>query len=143
MQNPTPPPHFFSESHQKKCSPLHQALQRTATANAAACNERGSAMSERQHLYIIYRSAERRTNIQDRSAKFNIYRVSLPRRKSFKQAIRQKEARLVQNDWTVTNDSSLCRSAYSISTHASTNAKKSHQYWRDSNFFLYLCKRID
>lgn len=54
MQNPTPPPHFFPESHQKKCSPLHQALQRTATANAAACNERGSAMSERQHLYIIY-----------------------------------------------------------------------------------------
>ena len=45
---------LFSESHQKKCSPLHQALQRTATANAAACNERGSAMSERQHLYIIY-----------------------------------------------------------------------------------------
>lgn len=37
-------------------------MQRAATANAAACNERGSAMSERQHLYInIYRSAERRT----------------------------------------------------------------------------------
>ena len=47
MQNPTPPPHFFPESHQKKCSPLHQAMQRAATANAAACNERGNAMSER------------------------------------------------------------------------------------------------
>lgn len=54
MQNPTPPSHFFSENHQKKCSPLHQPLQRAATANAAVCNERGSAMSERQHLYIIY-----------------------------------------------------------------------------------------
>lgn len=52
---------LFSESHQKKCSPLHQALQRAATANAAACNERGSAMNERQQLHIIYRSAEQRT----------------------------------------------------------------------------------
>ena len=49
---------LFSESHQKKCSPLHQALQRTATANAAACNERGSAMSERQQLHIIYIGAQ-------------------------------------------------------------------------------------
>lgn len=58
MQNPTPPPHFFSESHQKKCSPLHQAMQRAATANAAVCNEGGSTMSERQHLYIIYIGAQ-------------------------------------------------------------------------------------
>ena len=49
---------LFKENCGKKCSPLHQALQRTATANAAARNERGSAMSERLHLYIIYIGAQ-------------------------------------------------------------------------------------
>ena len=118
-------------------------MQPAAPSHATRCNGQRSGLQRKgqRHertaatTHYMYRSAEQRTNIQNRSAKFNIYRVSLPRRKSFKQAIRQKEARLVQNDWTVTNDSSQCRSAHSISTHASTNAKKSHQYRRDSIFF--------
>ena len=91
-----------------------EEMKPTASSLATYCNGQRSGLQRKgqRHertaalIHYIYRSAERRTNIQDRSAKFNIYRVSLPRRKSFKQAIRQKEARLVQNDWTVTNDSS-------------------------------------
>ena len=105
-ESDTASPLFFrkpSEEMQPAASSLatHCNGQRSGLQRKGQRHERTAAL-----IHYIYRSAEQRTNIQDRSAKFNIYRVSLPRRKSFKQAIRQKEARLVQNDWTVTNDSS-------------------------------------